>query len=222
MSADTPSEADVIRMFLAEFAGNLHTCLPGYVLSYSRAMQTADVQPAVRGRMQAAVVIDNPTSAIVTTGGVTMDPHSLAVVVYPSTITVDQAVEVVTAIYKATPAGIATNGAESGTVIGADGLTKTVYYAFASTVAVSASIVVTPETGYSVADVTPGIEAVFADYALTLTVGSLVSRLDLVALVATVAGVKSVTYGSFLLAGVAADYQANNVQVPVLGVPTVT
>lgn len=54
MSADTPSEADVIRMAIAEFAGGLHTCLPGYVLAYDRTTQTCDVQPAVRGRVQAA------------------------------------------------------------------------------------------------------------------------------------------------------------------------
>lgn len=172
--------------------------------------------------VQAAVVIDNPTTGTVVTGGVTMVAHSLAVVVYPSTMTVDQLEEVVTAIYKATPAGIATNGAETGTVIGLDGLTKTVLYAFAATVAVPAAIVVTPDTGYTVADVTPGIVAVFADYALTLTVGSLVSRLELLALVNTVEGVKAVTYGSFTLNAVAADFQATNVQVPVLGVPTVS
>lgn len=54
MSADTPSEADVIRMAIAEFAGGLHTCLPGYVLAYDRTTQTCDVQPAVRGRVQQA------------------------------------------------------------------------------------------------------------------------------------------------------------------------
>ncbi len=54
MSADTPSEADVIRMAIAEFAGGLHTCLPGYVLAYDRTTQTCDVQPSVRGRVQQA------------------------------------------------------------------------------------------------------------------------------------------------------------------------
>jgi uncharacterized phage protein gp47/JayE len=169
--------------------------------------------------VQAAVVVDNPTTATATVEGLSLTAHSIGVVVYPSTLTTAQKEAVAQAIYDHLAAGIATNGTDVvATVTGLDGYAKTIRYDYAGTTTVNVATTVTLAAGYELADVEEPIQELIADYFLALTVGDAARRLALFALVATIDGVEA---AAMTLNGVASDVEADATTLLVLGTNTV-
>lgn len=153
-------------------------------LQFSGAGSTSAIRAALTDLdyVEAAIVIENDTAAIVTTGGVTLNPQSVAVILDPagSTLTAPQRAEIATTIYDRLAAGIATNGTDNVlTISGGDGLAKTVRWDDVTTLAVTVVATVVLDTGYVLADVeTAGEDAVTA-YFSTAAVGEEVADDDL-------------------------------------------
>ena len=123
---------------------------------------------AIRARLlqldyiEAAIVVVNNTAAVVVSGGVTLQPHSIAVIVYPATLTTAQEQEVVEVIYLHVAPGVYTNGAESATVTRADGYPETIRWAYAADLNVAVVATVVLATGYVLSDVQTAIEELIA------------------------------------------------------------
>ena len=141
-----------------------------------------------------AIVIDNPTSATVVTGGVTLLAYSVAIIVYPGSLTDDQITQLALVIYSNVPAATYMNGAQSKTVTGADGFPKTVRWAYASTTGVTIVVHVTELlAGYTVASVTDAVTAAITAYFATLQVGDQARYSKVYAAAAAVEGVEGIT-----------------------------
>jgi uncharacterized phage protein gp47/JayE len=171
--------------------------------------------------VEAAVVVENDTDAVVVSGGLTLAPHSVAVVVYPDTLTSAEADEVAEVIYGHVPPGIYLNGAdEVKTVTDLGGGSQTVRFDYATALAVTVAVVTSRDTGYEVADVDDAIVDLIADYFASLGGGDAVRRLDLFALIATVEGVNGCT---LTLNGGSSDVVPTLAQVATLsGTPAVS
>lgn len=142
----------------------------------------------------AAVVIDNDQGEQVTKQGIVLEPHSVAVIIYPGTQTTAEKQEIARVIYDQVPAGIFTNGtAVVATVTGADGSTKTVAWDVATNLDVDVITTVVLDAGYVLADVDTAIQALVVEYFDSLGVGDAARILDILALVATVDGVTGAT-----------------------------
>ena len=185
----------------------------------SRSLNALRANVLAADGVTAAVVVENDTSTTATIEGISCLPHSVAVVVYPSTLTDDQKTEVVQAIYDHLPAGIATNGAQTATVTGADGFAKTVRYDFAAFNTVNSAVTVTLMAGFVLDDVEEPIQELISDYFLALDVGEAASILQILALIATVDGVRT---ASVLLNGGAVDVDPSATSLNVLGTNTVS
>lgn len=167
----------------------------------------------------AAVVVDNPTTVSAVVEGLTLTPHSIGVVLYPSTLTTAQKEAAAQAIYDHLAAGISTNGTDVvATVTGADGYAKTIRWDWAGTTTVDVETTVTLDAGYELADVEEPIQLLVADYFTALNVGDDALRLSLWALMATVDGVLGVVV---TLNTVDADVAADATTLLVLGTNTV-
>lgn len=165
--------------------------------------------------LTAAVVIENPNAAAAIVEGISMDPSSVAVVVYPSGLSSAQIAQVATVIYQNLPAGIKTVDTPAttvtATVTDAGGGTKTIAFSYATALPVTVAFVVTLESGYAIGDVDQAlIDAVVAWFA-DLAVGDDVTLLDMFGLAAGIAGIRSVT--SLLLNGAAVDIAVAMTQV---------
>lgn len=143
--------------------------------------------------VQAAVVVDNPTTTAATIQGISVAAIGVAVTVYPSTLTTAQKEDLAETIYDHVAGGVATSGSASAIVTGVDGYSKTVNWYYATTQAVTVEVVVVLDEGYELGDVDDVIEDLFTDYFLALTVGEAARRLAGFALIATVEGVTSAT-----------------------------
>lgn len=169
--------------------------------------------------VQAAVVIENTTSATAIIEGVSLTAHSVQVVLYPNTLTTDQKQAAAQAIYDHMPGGIAMNGNDvTATVTGGDGFAKTIVWEWATTTTVNIATTVTLRTGYVLADVDTAIQDLVEEYFTGLAVGESAEKLALLALVASVSGVSGAT---ILLNGGSADIDPTATARCILGTNTV-
>lgn len=169
----------------------------------------------------AAVCIDNDDRAAATVSGLSLAANSVAVIVYPDTLTVAQQEAVATTIYGHVKAGIYTNGAQViSTVTGGDGFAKTIRFDYATELGVVAAVVITPKTGFVVADMVSPVRAAIADYFLSLGVGDEANHLALSALIYALGGIRALT---LTLDGVEASVTPLITEICVLsGTPSVT
>ena len=143
--------------------------------------------------------------------GVLLPANSLLSVVTPNPLTSDQADTLAQVIYGLIPMGIQSFGAESATVLGADGTSKSVGFSYPLAFNVSTQITFSIRPGFSSSAVQTEIETVRDTYFAGLGPADEVNRLDLAALVAAnVPGAKSFVV---LLQGVALDVQPAATQV---------
>ncbi len=162
-----------------------------------------------------AVVLDNPDGATNVIQGITMLPHSTAIVIHPNTLTDDQKEAVAEIIFRQVPGGTFTNGTDNVvSVTKVDGFLEIMRWDDATTLTVNVLSTVTLETGFVLADVTAGVEAAVDTYFSTLSVGDAVRLLDIFAAIATVAGVAGVVV---TLNGVALDIVPAITELAVLG-----
>lgn len=169
--------------------------------------------------IQAAVVVENTTSAVATVEGLSLEPHSVGIVVYPDTLTDDQKEAAAIVIYDHLPAGIATNGTDVvATVTGGDGFAKTIRFDYASETQVDVATTVVLAAGYELSDVEDAVQALVVDYFAGLGVGDAARRLAILAQVATVEGI---TGASVTLNGLNADVDPNATARCVLDANTV-
>lgn len=143
--------------------------------------------------VQSVVVVQNDTPSTTTVSGISLAGSSIGVVVYPDTLTTAQKSALVQTIYDHIPAGIGTNGAQTATVTALDGFAVTIRWAWATTTTVNVATTVTLASGYDLADVSDAIEALIADYFLTLKVGQTAYNSDVIVLARTVEGVVNAT-----------------------------
>jgi len=167
----------------------------------------------------AAVVVDNDTLIATVVDGLVLEPKSVSVVLYPSTLTTAQQEAVALIIYDQVADGIYINGSDiEATVTGFDSAEKIVRWDWASPTTVNVQTTVTLDTGYALGDVEAQIQAHVADYFATLGVGDDVRTLPMLALVATVEGVLG---ASMALNGGAADIAVTLAQIAEIGTNTV-
>lgn len=155
---------------------------------------------AIRGAVlelafvESCAVVENTAAVSAVVEGLTLDPHSVAVVVLPSALTDVQKQAVLEVIYDHVAAGIKTNGTDVvGTVIGADGFEHTVAFDFASDVNVTVVVTVTPESGYTVADLTSNIQTIITDNFDDLSNGDDLTDFDVCGWIQDVEGLKRAT-----------------------------
>ena len=169
--------------------------------------------------VEAATVIENTSIVSAVVEGLTLAAKSIAVIVYPSTLTDDQKAGVAEAIYATIPAGISTNGTDvTATVTGLDGFSKTIKFDYADALEVDVEITVNLADGYELEDVEEPVQEAVSDYFLTLGVGDAVRRLSILALVAAIDGIDGAV---LLLNGGAVDIVPDTTEYPTLGTNTV-
>ena len=150
--------------------------------------------------LTAVGVVENVSNIAATIEGISMAPHSVGVVIYPSTISTAQLAVVVRSIYDNVAAGIETSGTSSATVTGLDLLAKTIRWSYPALVGVTVGVVVEVEppsttnpTPPTFAEVQPQVEAAIEEYGATLSIGDDVRELPIFQAVAAVEGVRSIT-----------------------------
>lgn len=165
--------------------------------------------PALRTAIDAVegvtnvIAIDNRSDSAVTVSGVSLNAHSVAVIVYPNTLTSAQLAEVATLIFDGVSGGIETMGTgEVRTVTDDAGYPQTVKWDYATAVPTASGITVVLEVGFALADVEATIQALVVAYYAALAVGE-PSRI--LAIQGLVAGVDGVTGATVLIAGAAVD-----------------
>lgn len=167
-----------------------------------------------------AYVINNRSAATVVVQGLSLQPHSVSVVLYPSTLTDDEKEEVAELLYRHIDPGVYLNGAVTQAVIRDDSYEETVRWGWASTLTVNIAAVVVLEAGYSLVDVeTPIDEAVTAWWSANSRLGQAVDDIELEGEIkAEVPGVRRVTVTLNAAAFVAPDAD----EFPELGTITTT
>ena len=144
--------------------------------------------------VEAAIVVENTLDTATTVSGVALEPRSVAVILWPSSLTTAQEEAVAAVIYRRLPVGIETNGAESATVTGADGRSKTVRWAYAAELTVNVVATLVLATGYAIGDVDDLVEDAITAYFLTATVGGYIDDQDVEEYVrAEVEGIRRIT-----------------------------
>lgn len=153
-------------------------------LQFSGAGSTNAIRSALRDLdyVTTAIVLENDTGSAVTTGGVTLDPYSIAVIIDPAgaSLTSDQKEEIASTIYERLSSGIATNGTDNVvTVTGGDGLDKTIRWDDVASLAVTVVVTVVLDTGYVLADVEVPVQDAVAAYFDEVGLGEEVTDDDL-------------------------------------------
>jgi uncharacterized phage protein gp47/JayE len=129
-----------------------------------------------------AIVIENDTAASVTTGGVNLDPQSIAIILDPpgADLTTAQKEEIAETVYERLAAGIKTNGSDNVvTITGGDGLTKTVRWDDVADLSVTVAVTVVLDTGYVLADVSQAVKDAVAAYFADAAIGEEITDDDL-------------------------------------------
>ena len=171
--------------------------------------------------VEAAVVLDNDLGTVEIVEGISMQPHSVAVVLHPNTLTSDVQAEVAGLIYQNVRDGIYTNGTDVvATVTGADGFGKTVRWDWATTLTVNVAATVTLEPGYVISDVEDPAEAAIAAYFDGLGVGEDARLLPIYATLNDIEGIKAVT--ALTLNGGSVDVDPLITQLCVIGTNAVS
>ena len=167
-----------------------------------------------------AVVIDNKTDTLAVIDGISVDPFAVAAVVTPDSLSTEQQETVVRAIFEKLGGGTATSGTTSADVTKRDGRTETIFFSFAVDSTVSVAWTLELETGFVIADVEDELKELIEDFFLTLAPGETVYPTPMIALAATVEGIRNVT--TLLLEGGAAPVTHDADEQPVIGVQTVS
>jgi len=159
------------------------------------AMQAALLQLAA---VQAVLVLENDDLLPVVVDGVSIDPHSIAVIIHPTLAAGDQEV-IARLIYDNLAAGIDSNGSIVATVQGADLRDKTIRFDFSSQLTIDMGIQVVMEAPSisnplppSFAEVEPQIDAAMVAFGLALALGEDVNQLAMITEIGAIEGVKSV------------------------------
>ena len=147
----------------------------------------------------AAIVLENDDAVAVVVEGVTIDAHSVIVIVHPDTIDAAAKAIVARAIYDLLAIGISTSGTDVvATVTGLDQLPKTIKFDLVDTVLVDAIITLGMEVAApgqpappTFADVKPLVEAAVTDYFLALSPGDDVLSLSMFGLIGDIAGIQN-------------------------------
>ena len=153
-------------------------------LQFSGAGSTNAIRAALTDLdyIETAIVIENDTAASVTTGGVTMAPQSVAIILDPpgADLTTAQKEEIAETIYERLAAGIKTNGSDNVvTITGGDGLTKTVRWDDVASLSVTVAVTVVLDTGYVLADVQQAVKDAVAAYFDAAAIGEEITDDDL-------------------------------------------
>jgi uncharacterized phage protein gp47/JayE len=149
------------------------------------------------------VVMDNPQASTVVTGGVTLAPSSMSVIVYPSALTTDQQTEILGLIYDNVAAGTYCNGTDVvSTITGTSGASKRIAFDYATDYPVTVAVTLTMQTGYSVSSVTTAVQDAIGEYLTGLGVGSSAYLLEIYGLLDDITGIVG---ASVLLNGSAAN-----------------
>jgi hypothetical protein len=177
-------------------------------LSVSGAASAAAIRSILLGDLDfltGVIVLENDDIATQVVEGITMPGKSSALIVLPDPLTTDQIEQMVTLYYTNLSIGIETVGAESTTILGADGISKTVRFGYATSLAVTVAYVLTLDTGVVIGDVDQALIEATEAYGATLSVGDALRALDLYGVAAGIPGIKGIT--SLLLNGGAADIE---------------
>jgi hypothetical protein len=124
--------------------------------------------------------VENTDSATQTVQGITLPPHSLAIVVLPSTLTTDQEETLAKTIYNLVPVGIEVFGTESATVLGADGLSKDVAWNYPVEILVTTQWAIRPEPGFAFSTLSAGVQQATVDFFGQLGIGEPVRILAMI------------------------------------------
>lgn len=151
----------------------------------------------------AVSVLDNPTPTTVVESGITLDPHSLAVTLYPNPTDADRLEEVAETLLATTPVGIERMGDQSETLTLDNGQEVTLNWFAATTQAVTVAITGTVDDGFTPSAVAEDVEDAIEDYFGDLAVGDDIRFLRLYDRLADVEGLVSVT--AFTLDGGTTD-----------------
>lgn len=170
--------------------------------------------------VQGAFCANNRSNAVATVSGLSLQPHSVAVCVYPATLTTAQEQELAELIYRHVDPGIYTNGSSTATVTRSDGYGETVRWYYASTLTVNVVSTVVLEDGYVLGDVSTDVQTAVSEWFTdNAALGTAIDDLDLeVAIADDVAGVRRVTV---TLNG-AAFVQPTAIEFTIIGTNTVT
>lgn len=120
-----------------------------------------------------ALVFDNPSPNTATVEGVSMPPHSVAVVVSPSGLVAEDRATLAQAILASKPAGIATVGSETETVVTSLGIGVDVNFDYATPVSVNVVVTYTISTTADITttEVEEQMTSAIDDYFAALEVG---------------------------------------------------
>ena len=166
------------------------------------------------------VAVDNRTDAAVTVSGISLDAHSVAIIVHPSTLTDAQKDEIAALIFDGVSAGIKTMGTgEVRTVTDDAGFGQTVAWDYATGVPTASAITVVLAVGYALADVEATIQGLVSDYFGALAVGE---PARILAVQGLVAGVDGVTGATVTLDGGGADIVPDLDELLTISTNTVT
>jgi len=174
--------------------------------------------------VQGAFCANNRTNVTATVSGLSLQPHSGAVCVYPATLTTAQEQELAELLYRHLDPGIYYNGTSTATVARTDGYEETVRWYYASTLTVNVDSTIVLEAGYVKADVEQDIiDTVVAWFAGNAALGSAIDDIDIeTAVIEAVAGVRRITVTLDDGTGAAAFVEPTAVQFPILGTNTVS
>lgn len=155
-------------------------------LQITGSTNAAAIRAALRDLdfVDTAIVVENDTAAAVTTRGVTVSAHSIAVIIAPTfaSMTTAQKESVGSTIYLRLAAGISTtSAANSVDVEGDDGLSKTVYWSDVSSLAATVAVTVVLDTGFVLADVEAAVQDAVEAYFAEVQVGEEITDMDLIA-----------------------------------------
>lgn len=169
--------------------------------------------------IEACLVVENTLDVAATVSGVDLEARSCGVILWPDTIDADQQAAVAGIIYRRLPVGIESVGNESATVTGADGLSKTVRWSYATELTTDVDVTVVLAAGYVLGDVETLIEDAVTAFFATATVGGLIDDADVEEYVrAEVAGIRRITVT--LAGGPSVEPDAD--QIPAVGTITVS
>ncbi len=169
--------------------------------------------------VEACVVVENDTMSTATIEGISLVAKSIAVVVYPSTMTTATKQAIGQAIYDHIPPGCKTNGSDvTATVTRLDGVTKAITFDYANETTVNVGITIDLADGYVLADVQVPAEEAVTDYFLALGVGQRVRLMGISALLDAIDGIDGAV---ILLNGVAADIDPDATSIAIEGTTTV-
>ena len=170
----------------------------------------------------AAEVVENTSSSAATVDGISMTAHSVAVIVWPNTLTTAQKEQAAAVIHQRTAMAteyIPTSSADvTVQVTNSGGGTTEVRFDYATSVTIPQTTNLTLAAGYELADVESEYRAAVIDYYSNLTVGQTVRRLEQAVLAA---GIEGIVGADIKPNGIATDYTPNRNEIVLLGTHTV-